>query len=181
MIPFLVAAVVVALAAAIFDATTGHMPNWLTLGALALGPPAHFAVWLAQGHALGESFEWLLWAAAGAAVCAGPALVLWRGHAIGGGDVKLLAALGGLCGPRRALDIVVCSFVGFVALAAVVLARRGELASTLRSAGRIARALFSRDRDAPAAEKTTELRMGPAIFAGLLAALAWEAYVWPLR
>ena len=179
MIPFLVATLVVALAGAALDYKTGQIPNWLTLGALPLGPLAHFGVWLAQGHPLGDSLYWMAWALAGAAVCAGPAAVLWRGGAIGGGDVKLLAALGGFCGPRRAMDIVSCAFVGFIVLAAVALARRGRLASTLKNAWLLAKNRFTpAERRVPThVEAMTELRMGPAILAGVVAAFVWE-YLW---
>jgi Flp pilus assembly protein protease CpaA len=41
---FMIAAVVVTAIAAWQDYKTGHIANWLTLGALGLAPLAHFAV-----------------------------------------------------------------------------------------------------------------------------------------
>jgi prepilin peptidase CpaA len=178
MIPFLVAALVVSLVGAVIDLKTGHIPNWLTLVAIPLGPVAHLVNWLALGNPAGESFYWMGWAAFGVVVCAAPSLVLWRGGAIGGGDVKLLAAIGGMVGPRRSLDVVPCVFAVFLVQAIVTLARRGQLRHAAASVWRLVTRPFrpAGERDA-VAERVTELRMGPSIFVGTLVAFVWE-YFW---
>lgn len=71
------------LLAALADARTGRIPDALTLPALAFG--------LVVGSP------------GGAAVCALPALWLFARGKLGGGDVKLLAALGALLGPGALL------------------------------------------------------------------------------
>lgn len=71
------AALAIAVCAAWFDWRARRIPNWLTLTALAIA--------IAIGG---------LDAIAGAILCASIPLVLWSRGVLGGGDVKLLAALG---------------------------------------------------------------------------------------
>jgi len=76
--------------AAAWDLGRRSIPNWLTASGIAAG---------LAGHAASGGWRGLGSAAAGAAV--GFALLMplhWKG-AMGGGDVKLLAAFGALLGP----------------------------------------------------------------------------------
>ena len=92
---FFLAAILVTGVAGWFDWRTGEIPNWLTFGALGAGLVGHaVAGGLRGGFAdAGRSF---LFSLAGMAVCAFVPFLLFRSGAIGGGDVKLLAALGAL-------------------------------------------------------------------------------------
>lgn len=82
--------------AAATDAATGRIPNSLTLPSLVLAPlvAAPLAGLPAAGGALG-----------GIVACGAAPLVLHRTGACGGGDVKLLAALGGFAGAGVGLEI----------------------------------------------------------------------------
>lgn len=83
--------------AAFSDARTGLIPNWLSLGSLGLAFLWHAGLWQAESTAL---------ALGGFASGASAPLLLYlfsRGRAIGGGDVKLLAALGAWLGPELIL------------------------------------------------------------------------------
>src|SRR5512139_2838796 len=87
------------LSAAWTDAKTGRIPNWLTLPLLPVG----LAFGVLDGGLLGLGS-----AALGCMLCfAIPYGLLHfsRGTAIGGGDVKLFAALGALLGPRAGLEV----------------------------------------------------------------------------
>lgn len=75
--------------AALSDLVSLRIPNWLT-GALALAFPVA-ALIVAHGAA-GRPVDWLSHIEAGAAVFAGAA-VLFACRLLGGGDVKLLAAM----------------------------------------------------------------------------------------
>ncbi len=103
-------AVALALAAAVFDLRTRELPNRLTLGALVLGPSLHFIHGLMlHGPAIG--LKWLGLSLLGIVVCGFfPALSFAR-REMGGGDVKLFAALGGLCGPWIGFDAQAFTFL----------------------------------------------------------------------
>ena len=91
---FLMAAVVVALAAAYVDARTGHIPNALTLGPLAVAPLAHALVTAVHTHAAALALRSLGFSVLGALLCALLPLAMYRSAGMGGGDVKLFAAVG---------------------------------------------------------------------------------------
>ncbi|MCL2450858.1 MAG: hypothetical protein FWD17_18090, partial [Polyangiaceae bacterium] len=84
MTVFLTIALVVAAMAAWTDARTGHIPNWLTLGALALGLVGHLiSGW--HGGGWYEGFLGLGQSAVGALLATVvPAFMYWQ-KAIGGG------------------------------------------------------------------------------------------------
>src|SRR5687768_15918285 len=73
-------------ALAINDVVTFRIPNWANAG-VAVG----FLVFAGIATLTGAELPWLLHLAAGAAVFAG-GLLLFQFRAMGGGDVKLLAA-----------------------------------------------------------------------------------------
>jgi prepilin peptidase CpaA len=157
---------------AVIDARTGRIPNWLTLPAALLGVTGHLL------HAgAGGAVKSLLGLGAGAFV----PWVLYRttrGRGIGGGDVKLFAALGALGGPALGLEIQLSAFVLLVVFALVRLAFRGRLLVVLLTALRM---LVQRLLPSPLlpkgwrgtseAQPLTEMRMGPAIAAGVVAVL----------
>jgi prepilin peptidase CpaA len=102
--------------AAAWDLRVRRIPNWLTLGTLAAG----FALNTGRAGVAG-----LLLAAGGVLAAGFPALVLFRLRAMGGGDVKLLAACGSLLGPSPGVELFLASAVvgGGMALATIVVRR----------------------------------------------------------
>jgi prepilin peptidase CpaA len=170
---FVIAAAFVAGVAAWTDTRSGHIPNWLTLGALALGLVGHTVVGWRFGDGwhdgLAEGGE----ALGGALLCSlVPLLMYWRG-AIGGGDVKLFAALGALCQPMAGLEVETYSFIAAALIAPAKLAYQGMLFKTLgRSLALVGNAFRrpERRREIPA-EVMTWFRLGPAIFLGTAATL----------
>jgi prepilin peptidase CpaA len=165
-----VTVVALSLAAALIDCRTGRIPNWLTVSGVLLGIVSHG---LAGGStALGLSLLGLF-------VTALVPLVFYQassGRAIGGGDVKLAAAIGALSGPMQGLEI---EFAALLALAFLALAR-------LTYAGKLGRVLGNvfylvtnpirpkARRKAIAPESLTEMRMGPGVALGVLVVLLGE-------
>lgn len=156
---FSVAAVVVALAAALFD-LRGVIPDWLTLGTLALAP-------FSKSLILGGFAPFGL-ALLGAASCALLPVLLYRAGGMGSGDVKLLAAIGALLPPLVGLHAVTYAFLVAGVWAIVLLARQGRLAAGLGNAAR----LFSSGLPpASARAGMSALRFGPPAFLGTLLAV----------
>jgi prepilin peptidase CpaA len=164
--PMLIA-VAIAAVSAVSDARTGRIPNLLTLpsAALALGVHALMGATALVSSVLGLCLAGLV-----------PLALFYMsgGRAIGGGDVKLFAALGAWAGPAAGLRLELSAFVLLAAFALVRLAFRGELLRVLvRSALLFARPLLPRAFRAHATlTPLTEVRMGPAIFAGTLSVVA---------
>src|SRR5262245_43540075 len=98
---FIIVAALVAGIAAWTDWRTGHIPNWLTLGTLALAPIAKFVVASMTGQPPVEAAGFSL---LGACIVALVPILLYRLKGIYGGDVKLFAALGALCGTRIGVE-----------------------------------------------------------------------------
>jgi prepilin peptidase CpaA len=175
---FLVSAVVVAAVAAWFDFRTGHIPNWVTLGPLCLAPIAHFALQLFRAtssvavQAAGVSVL-------GAAVCALVPLMLYRAGAIGGGDVKLLAAMGAIFRPLVGIEAEFYAFLAAALIAPARLAYEGKLMQVLGNTLTLALNPFrpKERRRQITPEMMTSIRFGPAIFLGAFAAaiVNWSA------
>jgi prepilin peptidase CpaA len=110
--------------AAIFDFKTRRIPNWLCAAGFAAGFACQIAL--------------LQWAGAReAALGAGIALLiyvpLFALRAVGGGDVKLMAAVGMLAGPLSWIAIfLITAIVGGV-MALVLIAFKGRVRRTLRN------------------------------------------------
>jgi prepilin peptidase CpaA len=170
---FLLAASALCAVGALCDLRTGQIPNWLTFGAL-LGAPALHGILAFAHHRGGDAVAASLLASIGGAIVAALLpLLLWYRGGLGLGDAKLFAALGAMCGAFVALYAQTYAYAVAFVYALVMLARRGEIARTLGNVGR----LVSSSRGGAAAatvegaaarnEGFTEVRFGPAIFAGM--------------
>jgi Flp pilus assembly protein protease CpaA len=168
----LIVALCVTSVAAIVDYRTGQIPNGLTLSTLVLGPIAHVLLFALAGKPGISMFYHAGNVLVGALLCACVPFALWRTGGLGGGDLKLFTALGGLLGLQRGLEVQLLAFLIALLLLPTVLAWRGKLWSTLRNTFRLVTNLRGK-----AVEPTemTEVRFGPAIFAGTLASacLTW--------
>ena len=123
---FLLASLLAAVAA-LSDCRTGRIPNWLTLPPLVLAPIA-YGVFVGPTEAL-RSLGSIL-------ICGVVPYVLFRQGAMGGGDVKLFAALGALTGFDlfAGFEIEFAAFVVAMLFALAALAWRGRLFRTLATA-----------------------------------------------
>ncbi|HVJ15793.1 MAG TPA: A24 family peptidase [Polyangiaceae bacterium] len=167
MNPITHVALLVTLLAAGWDARTGRIPNWLTL-------PLVPVALLLHGVTGGSSAA--IWGLAGLLACLIVPGVLYRasrGRGIGGGDVKLFAALGALLGPVRGIELEFGAFVVLAVIALVRLAYAGRLFAVLRNAVMLLLGplLPASWRHSPAPEAMTEMRMGPAIAIACLSTL----------
>jgi prepilin peptidase CpaA len=174
----LLTAVAACAVGALIDLRTGRIPNWLTLGLLAVAPLVHGAACLVRSHAPVAAVEAALGAVASAVVSALLPSLLWRSGGLGLGDVKLFAAIGATCGTFTGLYAQTYAYAVAMAYAIVLVSRRGKLASTLRNVQR----LLTRSSPARTAEDAsarhagfTEVRFGPAILAGMCIA-AWARW-----
>ena len=124
LVPLLVNAWLLTLtfSSALTDARSGLIPNRLTLPTLALAPVL---------HALSAGPGGALHALGGVLLCGLLPLMMFWLRALGGGDVKLFAALGALCGSSRGLELQLTSYV-VAALLALLGAARGARAREVR-------------------------------------------------
>jgi prepilin peptidase CpaA len=175
---FLLAAVVVSALAAIWDVRRGIIPNWLTLGVLVGAPLWHAARALSMHEGREGALAEAGYSVLGAIVCAIVPLVLYRQSALGGGDVKLFAALGALCQITIGFEALTYAFIAAVLIAPARLAYEGKLLSTLKNAVLLLGNAFlpKAKRRELAPELMTWFRMGPAIFVGVVLAtvLHWR-------
>jgi prepilin peptidase CpaA len=159
----------VATVAAWLDLRRGTIPNTLTLGALAVAPFVHAAYVGLRAHNAHEALVAGGFSVLGAAMCGAVPALLWRLHALGGGDVKLMAAIGAMAGPTLGLESLFYAFVfgaGFVVLR---LAWRGTLLRSMTSgiALMVNPLLPKGRRFATRPELLESFRLGPALFAGV--------------
>jgi prepilin peptidase CpaA len=167
VVVFLFAALIVAAIAAWKDARTGHIPNWLTFGALVAGLLGHVvAGWKSGGWH--DGLFGLGFSSLGALLCSAvPIFMYWR-KAIGGGDLKLFAALGAICLPMAGLEVETYSFIAAALIAPAKLAYDGVLLQTVgRSVALVVNPFRKAENRRPLpSELMTWFRLGPAIFVG---------------
>jgi prepilin peptidase CpaA len=169
---FVLTAIALAAIAAVIDYRTGTIPNWLTIGGLVLGLLGHGAYgWFAVDFKAGASESAL--SLAGALFCSlAPALLFWKGG-MGGGDLKLYAAIGALCHPLLGIEIQMYSLVVAAVVAQARLAYEGRLFGVLGGSLALLLNPFRSEakRKAAPAETMVWFRLGPAIFAGAVLSL----------
>jgi prepilin peptidase CpaA len=166
---FLLMSVAATAIASVYDLRSGTIPNWLSLGALAAAPFGHL-VWEAATRGLHAGLSAFGWSLAGAAVCGLIPWLCWRTGSFGGGDVKLLAAMGALCLPRLGMTIEFYSMIVGTVFAMGRLAWDGTLLRTLANSAAVAfNPLLpkARRRGVPV-EAMTPMRFAPAIFGASL-------------
>ena len=168
--------VFVSLAAA-WDLRTGLIPNWLSLGGLAVGVALHIAAHVLDLWSDGGASA-LLWgtgnAALGIVLCGLTPYLLFRVDAMGGGDVKLLGAVGAYAGPVLGLEIELSAFVAMALFSPIRLAYDGKLLGVLGNTLILIANPFlprRRRREVPR-ELLTAFKFGPAVFVANAVVLA---------
>jgi prepilin peptidase CpaA len=121
---FLVCASVVAVVGAICDARSRRIPNRLTLTALAVGLFVRGAVegWSGLGGAIVASL-----------VAGGFFFVFFLAGGMGGGDVKLISAVGAWAGTSKVIPVLVAAGIAGGCLAGYYLIVNGGVGRTLRN------------------------------------------------
>jgi prepilin peptidase CpaA len=176
------AVVVFTLLAALTDARTGHIPNAIVVAFAVCAAGIRVAIAFVVARRAGaESWPLVADTAAsmvlGLVVCAVVPYLLFRLNAMGGGDVKLLAALGLALGPMGGLQVELGAFVIASLFAGARLAYRGHLLQLLKNSALLFARPFvppEKRSDVPA-DLLTSLRFAPALFAAVVV-FAWGAW-----
>lgn len=150
--------------AATIDYRTGLIPNWLTFPAILVAPLLHL---------LGYGFQGFGYSIAGIIVCGLIPYVMFCYDAIGGGDVKLFAAIGAIGAPLLmllTLEAQLYSFIVASVIALIQIAWKGSIKQSFQTMGTIISNLFkkSENRTPVDTSMTHSLRLGPSIFLGTL-------------
>jgi prepilin peptidase CpaA len=119
-------ALVLASCGAMFDVFTHRIPNELTYGGVIVGIVFWSAILGWRGFFI---------ASLGALIAGGIFFLFYMVRAMGGGDVKLMAAVGSILGPRKSIEAVfACAIVGGV-MAIAYAAYHGRIRGTLANVG----------------------------------------------
>jgi prepilin peptidase CpaA len=161
--------------ASVYDLRFERVPNALTYAVLIAAPIAHFVAGAAL-HGFAAGLVAGGWSLAGAALCGAIPWICWRFFdSFGGGDVKLLAAIGAVCLPRVGIAIEFYALVVGSVFGLGRLAWEGTLFRTLgRSLALAVNPLLPKaHRRAVPREQMTWMRFAPATFgASILCALS---------
>lgn len=177
--PYLVVGLIVTAIAAWTDWRTGNIPNWLTFGTILLAPVLHVVVNLVQHKTWQEAFASGGYSIVGMLVCGSMPVLLYRRGAMGGGDVKLFAAIGALLRTMVGIEAEMYCLTAAALLAPAHLAYEGKLFATLKNAlWLVVNPFLPAEKKRLVEQETMSwLRLGPAIFLGMVltAALYWRA------
>jgi len=186
LLPILLVSVPLTARAALTDVRTGLIPNRLVLFGLIAGcvlRAALFAALRVDGYS--SLAGALLGSVVGLCVCGAAPYLLFRLGAMGGGDVKLLGAVGAGVGPALGIRIELFAFILAALYVLARLAWEGRLAALVSSTVALVARPFlpaarpswpAALRDAPSNDASSALRFAPAIFAAtlLVAAECWR-------
>jgi prepilin peptidase CpaA len=177
LLPILLVLVPLTASAALSDVRTGLIPNRLVLLGLCAGCVVRAAAFAAVPPTEPVSLARVACSSGlGLCVCGAAPYLLFRLGAMGGGDVKLLGAVGAGVGPALGIRIELFAFILAALYVCVRLAWAGRLGALLSSMGAlVTRPSSSPPHPASADGSLGELRFGPAIFAAtlLVAAQCW--------
>jgi len=160
-----ISAAAFALASGLTDLAWRKIPNWLTYPAV---PAAIVLHWIVGGwHAA-------LLSLAGAALGLGIFLPFVLLRQLGGGDWKLIGALGAFFQPRRLILVVLIALIANGLMALILVISRKRLRKTIRNIGRMLGSLFLFHRPAP--ELTIDSTESAKVPFGIAAAIAVLVY-----
>ncbi len=156
----------IAAIAAITDTRSGLIPNWITLPAIAIGPLYYFFI----------SPNAALQSALAIVVVGLVPYLMFRSGSMGGGDVKLFAALGGLGGLMLGLESLLYCMMAAMVVALITMAFHGHLKVVLTNVWKILSNPFlpkDRRRILDRSEMH-QLRLGVSILIGTAIALGYH-------
>jgi len=104
------ACALVVLTSAVTDFATRKIPNIISLGGIVVGLAIHTATGAVDGF--GGAARGLGFALLGLFTVSIAPFFFWKRGEMGGGDVKLLAAVGALVGPVIGFDVLAFTFAG---------------------------------------------------------------------
>ena len=160
--------------AAVIDVWRGTIPNALTYPLLGSAPLLHFGLALTRGESVSGAFGAAGLSLGGMLLCGAVPLFMWWKGALGGGDVKLFAAIGALLGPSVGFEAELYTFVVAALIAPAKLAYDGTLWRSIRNVGsllgNVARKKEQRTVVEPAL--ASWFRLGPCFALGCAVELA---------
>ena len=124
---------ILVLCAAVTDARSRRIPNWLTGCGILLGFGLHAAL---------EGWSGVRFAAAGMGTGFALYLALYAVRALGAGDVKLMAAVGAFAGAANWLQIFMATAIAGGVAALILALAKGRLRTTVWNASFIASELL---------------------------------------
>ncbi len=153
-VPIQIALAATVLIAAATDIRKREIPNWLTLGAILVGLIANPIL---------SGWDGLRLSAVGFLIAALIFLPLFVLRFLGGGDVKLMAAIGALAGKDNLLVVFILDAIlaGFAAIVMIIV--RGRVKQTMRNIGQGLRSLTkgrAPHKDNPEMEAGSEESLG---------------------
>ena len=158
-----------ALAAGVTDWRWRRIPNWLTFPAAAIALFLHI---VAGGWPGARSS--LLGAALGLGILL-PFVVI---RALGGGDWKLVGALGAFFGPARLIEVLIYTLLINAVMAVALIVRKKRVGKTLRNLAHMAAALFHLQLPGPELTidnpEAAKVPFGVAAAVAVLLYTAWQ-------
>lgn len=128
--PWTMAVLVVLLAtAALVDLKVGSIPNWLTYPAILIALGVHTAT---GGFGMSGGKLGLAGSLLGMAIGFAPLGLCWLAGGIGGGDAKLMAAIGALGGPTLAIGSLFYACVVAAVMALIVMVQKRIMKQTIK-------------------------------------------------
>lgn len=175
---------VVLIQAAVCDVRTGKIYNRITYPAIVVGIVCHFLMggWIGEQPVTGIGRMGLVDSIVGFAAGFLPLFVAWLAGGIGGGDAKIMGAVGALVGWRFVLTAMFYGFGVAVVMAVFIMIRRRIAVKTL---GRIWRflwlALLRAGPAAPDGADSAKLPFGLALCIGACIAMVLTSIYGPVK
>lgn len=155
--------------ASVTDIRTGKIYNWITYPAALIGLAGH---WITGGLWGGPEHLGLAGSLAGLAAGFGPLLLAWLAGGIGGGDAKVMGAVGALVGWRFALTSLFYGLAVALAMAVVIMLRKKAVRDTFGRVWRFFLLWAGRAKpDAPTTPQSPTVPFGLALCLGAAVAL----------
>lgn len=174
------ACVIVVVIAVASDILTRRIPNIVTLGGFVAGLGIHAATGFVENGFSG-GMRGLGYSLLGAVACGLIPFLAWKNGEMGGGDVKLFAAIGALVGPGFGFDVEARTFAfSLLVLFPYRLLRQKAIGVALRNLGIGIRNLWKKkDAREPylTGPKLPPVILGPAIGAAFVVTLFTQGIV----
>ncbi len=150
--------------AAVTDVRSGKIYNWTTYPAVLIALVGHLI--MGGLHGTNDTLG-LLGSLGGLAAGFLPMFVAWRSGGIGGGDAKIMGAVGALCGWRFALTSMFYGFLIAAVMAIIVMLYKRITRDTLKRLFAFVLVLLVKMKPAdPATEQSPKIPFGLALCIG---------------